>query len=330
MEKIDIKNRSTLIIIVTRIGKTNEWKNWGFKKQKKFSYVEISEAVIKSYHESEFGMRSLFRGLSTADVCVFNGRYFRPLIKEELSEVDWENFERDVEVRVHGKDVYNTHVEGVVDGQRKQTIQNLLSGHNTYGLDGKPLDESKCPEALIGLAVRDGAQDALRKSVARLRGSEELAQDADEDGHDAASKFSTLKHRLSHLFIPLSVDLQGWRESGFSIEYAHEIAEEYEGRTEKILKKSTSVLGKIKETVKLVDQSRKKDIDCLLKNLENENSEPNCTLDLIHKIDKEKYRKELKNKLSDKRDFEEWFSELEGDLDDVRDEVFYNRSSEED
>jgi len=53
-------------------------------------------------------------------------------------------------------------------------------------------------------------------------------------------------------------------------------------------------------------------------------------LDLIHKIDKEKYRKELKNKLSDKRDFEEWFSELEGDLDDVRDEVFYNRSSEED
>jgi hypothetical protein len=63
------------------------------------------------------------------------------------------------------------------------------------------------------------------------------------DPGSRANRLSTLKHDLSHLFLPIDTDLQGWEESGFDREYGKEIAEVY--RPEKI----TGVLAKARRIV---------------------------------------------------------------------------------
>ncbi len=55
-------------------------------------------------------------------------------------------------------------------------------------------------------------------------------------------RLAILKHRLAHLFLPIDLDLEGWKESGFNPNYGREIAEAYRERIGQILEQARSLL----------------------------------------------------------------------------------------
>lgn len=75
-------------------------------------------------------------------------------------------------------------------------------------------------------ALFDALQELLKETSPRAFESALRAVRKKQEG-TRAQRLTTLKHRLAHLFLPISVDLQAWGRFNFDDEYMREMIESY-------------------------------------------------------------------------------------------------------
>jgi len=158
-----------------------------------------------------------------------------------------------------------------------------------------------------------------------------------------AQRLSTLKHRLAHLFLPISVDLQAWSGYDFDDEYMKEILSSY-GDEEERLERARGLLygdGQPAESENVEKIVADADLDysetwekvqTLLPRDEPESdadknasvaySEVFQELDVLGSLKDKTKLKRLRNSLQSGRNpFNEWYAGLDGALIELRNEM---------
>jgi hypothetical protein len=158
-----------------------------------------------------------------------------------------------------------------------------------------------------------------------------------------AHRLSTLKHRLAHLFLPISVDLQAWSGYGFDDEYMREILSSYGDETERLESARALLYGagqhgddesieKIVEESGLEDSEAWKKVKILLPQREPVSDEEKSAaaayshvfqrLDVLGSLKDKTELKRLKDSLrSGQNPFNEWYAELDGALVELRSQM---------
>lgn len=159
-----------------------------------------------------------------------------------------------------------------------------------------------------------------------------------------AQRLSKLKHRLAHVFLPISVDLQAWKSFGFDDEYMKEMLAFYagdEGRLERarelLYHEETAIEG---DSVKKIlreaglDESASEswhEIQRLLPEKEPEAGKEKTeapeytdlfkTQDMLGCLKNREKLKQLRTVLRTGNPFNDWFAKLEKALIKLRDEI---------
>ena len=151
-----------------------------------------------------------------------------------------------------------------------------------------------------------------------------------------AHRLSTLKHRLAHLFLPISVDLQAWSGYGFDDEYMREILSSYADEDERLERARGLLYGvgqrgddesieKIVEESGLEDSEAWEKVKILLPQREPASDEEKSAaaaysevfqrLDVLGSLKDKTGLKRLRDSLQSGRNpFNEWYAELDGAL----------------
>ncbi|MBN1155658.1 hypothetical protein JXB12_12140 [candidate division KSB1 bacterium] len=95
-------------------------------------------------------------------------------------------------------------------------------------------------------------------------------------------RFSAIKHRLSHIFLPIDIDLQGLADSGYNKQYQDEIIQVYNGKIKELLGQARDLVYGGKTTKDNI-MSIVKDAKDSIHNEENDNK-MNEQLEILQKL----------------------------------------------
>lgn len=207
----------------------------------------------------------------------------------------------------------------------------------------------KVNEVMISLFSRERENEWARFSDLLVCNSKECSKRFDElceiiRKKNSISDFSTFKHRLTHLFLPIDIDLQGWAESGFNEQYREEIAKEYEGKAVSILNKARSIVYRkfstedkdktfeaiIDKAIKLLKEAkcreelkarRERVYNLLPENNEKQNDTFQEAYEILLAIQTEAGLQGIKERLQNGNPFNKWFQEIDKAMDELREKI---------
>jgi len=227
-------NQKPLIILITRIlGSASEWESvWSFQPDKVMAFIRKGETVFVDL--SQLSLFNFSDRLSQDDVWVINGKQYQNIkLRETLNNIAWKELNRDLNLKIHrggGRSVRSKDFQEGIEALAFENLKALLRRAEGYSLGDMP--EASHPVVQFANAIRNSLwsqyDDVLKKLHFFV-----LPPNV---------KVGIVKHRLSHLFLSIDVDLQGWRESGFDAQYGRDIVEAYKERDEEILEQARKLL----------------------------------------------------------------------------------------
>ena len=171
--------------------------------------------------------------------------------------------------------------------------------------------------------------EAGGREPARKVGCQELKQAIlDLSEQTRGRRVSVLKHKVANCFLPVDIDLQGWKETGFDSAYGQEIATAYKDGLLRPLEQAREHLYKgqysLKELAKPEDAeagSARREVEWLLPETDSDSADKaeafadaSRILGLLHQDDLDRVREML----SDADPFHAWFEKLMESLDRLR------------
>lgn len=331
-------NERSLIILMTRLGgEVDEWESvWGFQPLNIFAFIRSGEITLVD--SEKLSSINLYDQIDQDDVWVINGRQFHSRkLHEALNKISWSQVKRKIMLRIHlggGASVKDSDFQETINSLTLENLKYFLQQAEDYSLAGKS-PSSHHPVVRFANLIKQRLWSEYDRILRKLE-IFFLSPDI---------RLGILKHRLNHLFLPIDIDLQGWKESDFDEQYGQEIVKAYTEKGENVLNRAWKLIygdpndREADNVEKIVNQARQSDraewrmVQALLPAPdgampESENEEKNQlaearklfaqTKEVLDSIQDQGRLDALKSRLTSNNPFHKWFVALDKALDDLR------------